>query len=310
MIPRIPWPDGKTFAFTIFDDPDSQTLEAGRAVYAFLNDLGFRTTKGVWPLRASAPPSDHGATCADPAYRAWAQGLQHGGFEIAFHNATSHTSNRAEVVRSLDEFAAMFGAAPRSYAQHYYCAENIHWGEERVTGLRRVLYNVATRGRNRNRYHGSTPGHPEFWGDVCRERIQYVRNFAFAAGDTLECCPFMPYHDPERPYVNHWFAASEGSNAQTFLERLTPAALDRLESNGGACIMYTHFAHGYYDGSDLNPRFRELMTGLARRNGWFVPVSRLLDHLLATRGRRVISPRERAALERRWLLHKLRFGTA
>ena len=47
------WPGGKSFAFTIFDDPDSQTLEAGREVYALLADLGFRTTKGVWPIRGS-----------------------------------------------------------------------------------------------------------------------------------------------------------------------------------------------------------------------------------------------------------------
>ena len=27
-----PWPDGKRFAFSIFDDPDAQTLAAGRIV--------------------------------------------------------------------------------------------------------------------------------------------------------------------------------------------------------------------------------------------------------------------------------------
>ena len=64
------WPDGRSFAFTVFDDPDSQTLEAGREVYAFLASLGFRTTKGVWPIRGSGTPSDHGGTCAEPAYRA------------------------------------------------------------------------------------------------------------------------------------------------------------------------------------------------------------------------------------------------
>jgi hypothetical protein len=36
-----PWPDGKRFAFTVFDDPDSQTWQAGREVYALLRDLGF-----------------------------------------------------------------------------------------------------------------------------------------------------------------------------------------------------------------------------------------------------------------------------
>ena len=53
------------------------------------------------------------------------------------------------------------------------------------------------------------------------------------------------------------------------------------------------------------------MTRLARRKGWFVPVSQLLDYLLAKRaGRSVLQPAERRELERRWLLHKVRFGNA
>ena len=53
------------------------------------------------------------------------------------------------------------------------------------------------------------------------------------------------------------------------------------------------------------------MTRLARRNGWFVPVSELLDYLLAQRGgRSVLRAAERRELERRWLLHKVRFGNA
>ena len=45
------WPGNKSFAFSVFDDTDSQTLEKGKAVYALLADLGFRTTKSVWPIR-------------------------------------------------------------------------------------------------------------------------------------------------------------------------------------------------------------------------------------------------------------------
>lgn len=52
--PHIPWPDGKRFAFTIFDDTDHQTLENVPPVYDFLSDLGLRTTKSVWPLKGPA----------------------------------------------------------------------------------------------------------------------------------------------------------------------------------------------------------------------------------------------------------------
>jgi hypothetical protein len=66
------WPEGRAFAFTIFDDPDSQTFEAGKEIYAFLKDCGLRTTKGVWPSRAVRTPSDHGITCGDdPQYGSW-----------------------------------------------------------------------------------------------------------------------------------------------------------------------------------------------------------------------------------------------
>ena len=45
------WPEGRDFAFTVFDDADSQTLENGRPIYELLGGLGLRTTKSVWPVR-------------------------------------------------------------------------------------------------------------------------------------------------------------------------------------------------------------------------------------------------------------------
>ncbi len=304
------WPHGKSFAFTIFDDPDSQTLEGGREVYALLADLGFRTTKGVWPVRGSRTPSDHGGTCAEPGYRAWVQELQRKGFEIGLHNATPHTSTRPETQLGLEKFAEYFGGYPASMAQHYFCEENIYWGDQRVSGVHRLLYNALTRGRNRHRSHGHIPEHAEFWGDLCRRQIRYMRNFTFAETNTLRACPYMPYHDPERPYVNYWFASAEGANAPAFVDRIGEANLDKLEAEGGACIMYTHFGLGFWDGR-MEPRFAERMAGLARRNGWFVPVAQLLDYLLAQRGgASVLQPGQRRELERRWLLHKVRFGNA
>ena len=304
------WPAGKSFAFTIFDDPDSQTLEAGREVYALLADLGFRTTKGVWPLRGAGTPSDHGGTCAEAPYRAWVEELQRRGFEIGFHNATLHTSDRGQTKAGLEKFAEYFGDYPKTMAQHYYCSENIHWGDRRISGVHRVLYNLATRGKRRGQFHGDISGHPEFWGDLCHAHIRYMRNFSFADTNTLQACPFMPYHDPERPYVNYWFASSEGAIAPTFLKRIDDRHIDRLEEDGGACIMYTHFGLGFWDGR-LHPPFQELMTRLARRNGWFVPVSELLDYLLVQHGgESVLTSAQRRQLERRWLLHKVWFGTA
>jgi hypothetical protein len=72
--------------------------------------------------------------------------------------------------------------------------------------------------------------------------------------------------------------------------------------------MYTHFAFGFYVKNGLNSTFRSLMQRLSKKNGWFVPVSTLLDYLLEASGHHDITDRERRRLERRWLSHKLRIG--
>src|ERR1041385_2008787 len=120
-------------------------------------------------------------------------------------------------------------------------------------------------------FTGHVPGSAEFWGDLCQQQIRYVRNFVFSEINTLKVCPWMPYHDPLRPFVNLWYASSEGAQAPQFLETIREENQERLEEERGCCIMYTHFGLGYYRDGRLAPRFVELMTRLAKRNGWFVP---------------------------------------
>ena len=307
---RVVWPGNKAFAFTVFDDPDAQTIERGKAAYDLLIDCGFRTTKAVWPVRGPGQPSDGAMTCAEPEYLKWALELQARGFEIGWHGATLHTSRREETIAGLDKFREYFGQYPAAMAQHFFCEENVYWGDGRVSGLNRLTYNLLTRWKNHRRFFGEASGHPYYWADICRQRIKYVRNFVFGDINTLKACPLLPYHDPARPCVNHWFASSEGANVESFNRCISEAAQDRLEQEGGACIMYAHFAHGFCPKGVLNGRFRDLMQRLARKNGWFVPVSTLLDYLLEQRGPVVISTAERRALERKWLLHKMRFGVA
>ena len=312
--PPIDWPDGKRFAFTVFDDPDAQSLPVGREVYAFLADLGFRTTKGVWPLGRTVPgadENDEGGDCSDAEYREWVVGLQSQGFEIGWHNATAHTSPRERTREGLDRFREYFGHDPATMANHYNADEGIYFGEARVSGLPRLIYTLATRGANRGRYRGEREGDPLFWGDLCRERVRYVRNFVFPETNTLALCPEMPYHDPARPYVNAWYASSEGDKRPSFVERISEARIDQLEEEGGACVMYTHFGHGFVEDGRLHPRFRTLMERIAEKDGWFVPVGTLLDFLAERKGGvHTLTGSERRRLERRWIRHKLRFGTA
>jgi hypothetical protein len=48
------------------------------------------------------------------------------------------------------------------------------------------------------------------------------------------------------------------------------------------------------------------MRQMAGRNGWFAPVSTILDHMRETQGDWELNDAERGLLERRWLRDKLR----
>lgn len=312
------WPEGKRFAFTIFDDTDLSTLENTRPVYDSLAEHGFRTTKSVWPVAPSranrgdiSPIYDYdiaGDTCADRHYLAWAQSLQAEGFEIGFHNATYLSAPRADTLRALDAFRDQFGVYPRTYATHFQCVEGMYWGSARLSGLNRVAYNLLKRYRTHGVFSGHVPGSKYFWGDACRDRIRYVRNFVFRDINTLRACPYMPYHDRSRPYVNAWFASSNGADLNAFNEMLCEKNQDRLAGQGGACIMYTHFAKGFFHDGGIDKTFLRLMRRLSAMDGWFVPVTGLLDHLRRRHGLVSITPRDRTALERRWLLDKVLSG--
>jgi len=305
----VRWPEGKQFAFTIFDDPDAQSVEDGKRVYGLLGDLGFRTTRGVWPGGAVRTPNSGGADCEDSEYVRHTQSLQAAGFEVGYHNHTRHSSTREEIIGGLDAFRTFFGHDPSAMANHYN-ADAIYWGPARLTQPLRTAYIVATVGRTNGRHFGHVPGHPSFWGDVCRQRIRYCRNFVYSNVNTLAAIPWMPYHDPEKPFVNAWFGSTEGSNAPKFLDALRESSQDRLEAEGGACIMYTHFGHGFVEDGVLSARFVELMRRLSRMNGWFVPVSTLLDHIQSCRGVSSLSDEQRRRLERRWLWEKVFRGTS
>ena len=301
---RHTWPKGKQFAFTIFDDTDFQTMAGVQPVYECLFDLGLLTTKSVWPLRGNNIPHIGGVTCEDHRYLSWVINLQARGFEIGLHNVTYHTSTREETVTGLDKFTRLFGHHPYTMANHSGCREGMYWGRARLSGVRRLIYDLVVR-QGRGSFEGHVKDSPLFWGDLCRERIRYVRNFTFSEINTLKVCPSMPYHDPDRPFVNYWFAATEGPDVERFSAMLCEENQDRLLSEGGACIMYTHFAQGFAENGRVDRRFLMLMQRLSRMNGWFVPVHQLLDFLVASRNHHNISHDERNRLERRWLFHKV-----
>ncbi len=306
----IPWPDGKDFAFTIFDDPDGQDEATSRRVYDFLSDLGYRTTIGVWPLAPRRAVNSGGETCqGNPSYLSHCERLQREGFEIGYHCATPHDSTREEIIESLNLFSSYFGHDPVTMANHYN-SDAMYWGPVRLTGIHQGIYQLLTLGKTRGRFFGHIESHPSFWGDICRNRIGYCRNLVFTELNTLGVCPQMPYYDPIRPHVRAWYSSADGNQRPAFVRVIRESAQDELVECGGAAIVYTHFGHGFVENNKLFPRFVELMTRLRRQNGWFVPVGTLLDYLAARNGIRPIDPSERTRMERRWLFEKLFHGTS
>lgn len=300
---NINWPEGKGFAFTIFDDTDRATLVNNKLVYDLLARAGLRTTKSVWAFDGDSPAYIPGITCDNMTYVEWLQKIQSEGFEIAWHNATWETSPRDRTHKGLNRFRELFGHDPNSAANHASNEESIYWGCNRLSGWRRGLWQRFPRAI---RFSGHDESSPLFWGDFCQERIRYVRNFTFRGINTLHLCPEMPYHDAKKPWVREWFAASCGSDVSEFNQLLQPESLDQLESEGGACIVYTHFGKGFQYEAELHPTFRERIEDLSSRNGWFVPVSKLLDFLAQSRGgSHQLTGSERRNLELRWLADRV-----
>jgi hypothetical protein len=304
----IKWPEGKDFAFTVFDDTDLGTIDNLKPVYELLNECRIYTTKSVWPVKGPKKPIIGGSTCEDPEYLKWLYELKKQGFEIGYHNTTYHTSTRDETMRGLEQFREFFGQYPSSMANHADCGESIYWGNYRLSGLNEFVYNLLLRFRHKGIFRGHLEDDQHFWGDYCRDNIKYVRNFVYGDINTLKMCPVMPYHDPDRPYVNQWFASSEGPTVTEYNRCISEKNQDRLLAEGGACIMYSHFACDFVRDGELDPEFERLTRRLSCMNGWFVPVSTLLDYINFQRGEYQISKKERSKLERLWLAHKIRIG--
>jgi hypothetical protein len=311
VTPRISWPDGKQFAFSVFDDTDLSAPGNFEAVYDLLGSLGMRTTKSVWA--ATGPDlqqrSAHGSTCDDADYLRTVLRLQQSGFEIAYHNSYYEGLPRARIEEAFERFKMLFGSYPQAAANHAESSEGIYWGYDRLTGLVRSLYRVILRRFGANPHQGHIPQSPYFWGDLCQQHVHYVRNFVFGDINTLAACPFMPYYDPLRPYVQAWFAASNGQILPDCWKLLTERNQDRLEASGGACILYTHFGSGFQQGHTVEQRFAQLIRRIAGKNGWFVPVSTLLDHIRSQRGVVTLTSAQRQRLEWRWFAHKLVAGS-
>ncbi len=304
---KAPFPLGKSFAFSIFDDTDVATLQSVMPVYDLLTALGMRTTKTVWPLSYNGNSDFAGShTLEDSEYAKYIRELSKRGFEIAFHGATMASSERAETLRALGLFRETLGFYPRSCAAHAVNRENLYWGAARFgSHLLRRMYTAVSK-RPTDFFQGHIEGTPWFWGDIAKQHFDYVRSFTFNTIDLWALTPHVCYEDSETPWVNHWFITADAESVEEFVELMNEANVDRLEREGGLCLLSTHFGKGFVNEGNIEKRAKHLLMNLARRNGWFVPVSEILDFLRASGLVNKISGTDRRWLELTWFLHAVR----
>ncbi len=307
---KIKWPNNHEFAFTIFDDTDFATLKNIKPIYSFLNDIGLKTTKSVWTLESKVKnPYITGSTCEEKDYLKWLLEIKEKGFEIALHNVSNSSSIRDDTIKGIEKFHEYFGNYPKSFANHADCEESIYWGQYRLSGIYKLLYSLI-KYKNYNRFRGHIEQDKYFWGDICKNKIKYVRNFVFNDINTLKQCDSMPYHDPLKPYVNYFFSSSNGSDVKAFNNLLSEKNQNKLLEEGGACIVYTHLGNGFFRNSKIHEEFKNSLTKLSKKNGWFCTTSELLDYLLDKKNKDInITSKEKKTLERKWFFEKIFKGS-
>ena len=292
-VAELRWPPHPYRAgFTITDDTDAADLASVRAVYDVLAAHGVRVTKTVWafpPLEPcgipALPPSiQRGITLEDPGYLSYCTDLAAKGFEITLHGATAGNNRRATIERAFALLDDHFPPA-HTYICHAKNADNPYWQEKVVArGPLRWLVGAYARG---HRCSGEDPASAYFWGDLCRERVRYIRLFRTRDPNTLAANPSMPYFEREKPYVRGWFAATKRS----FAAVTEDGVLASLERDWGLCVLYQYLYRWAEPGTGHagHPRARpEFVRGVERLAAhprlWCDTATRLLDRVRLLHG--------------------------
>lgn len=303
------FPDGKTFAFSILDDTDDSTVRNVRPIYELLNELGIRTTKTVWPLESSRPSRRFfaGDTLQEAGYLEFVHELVERGVEIAWHCASKESSSRSRTLEAFEYFTREFGFLPEIHCNHASNRENLYWGHRRygsaiVRSFVRMLANL----RRAPKFSGEAPESPYFWGDLCKQHIRFVRNYTFSDINVLKNDPHMPYHLSSTPYVQHWFSTADAPNVRDFNRLVTKPNIERLERERGICILSTHLGKGFVRDGIVDAKTEETLRFLASRDGWFVPVSDILEFLLARSDSPALPRRQQLGLEYRHVMDRLK----
>lgn len=263
----------------IADDPDNGTFKAFRKVYDFLLDLRFPTTRAMWVYpneqKTGIPNLDarfYAPLLTEKKCLDYCRKLHEHGFEICLHGASSGNNPREKTIEALHYLENNISGCT-SYICHSKNAENLYW-DTKVAHLKILQYLLGL--YTSNHCFGEISCSPYFWGDVCREKIKYIRLFRTRSLNTLAFNPSMPYHIFDKPYVNFWYSATKGYIPNLF----KPENLEKLCEENGLGILY-QYLHKYVDSSnEINPAVKEGLIRVAEHSKIIIkPVSWMLDRL-------------------------------
>jgi hypothetical protein len=263
----------------ITDDPDQGSFDQFKTLYDLLLRLHLPTTRAMWvyePSEATGTPAlpikFFAPVLTEKKCLDYCKMLHENGFEICLHGASSGNNTREGTKNALEYLENEIG--PSSvYICHSKNAENLYWDEKCVNAR---FFSAMLRLYTKNKCFGEIEGSKFFWGDICKDKIRFIRLFRTRQVNTLAFNPSMPYHDANKPYVNYWFSATKGYLARL----LEPYAIDCVCRENGASILYQYLHKYVNDKGEIDPLVKTALERIAADSRiFFRPVSVILERL-------------------------------
>ena len=268
----------KKFIFTIIDDTDDSFCPQINEIYDVLQKNGLRTTKTLWVYPVRDSERSKGECLQDEEYRKFVLNLKKKGFELGLHNVGSGDYKREEIIKGLAEYEEILGEKPNIHVNHSYNPDNIYCGPKRFSFPFNIIVKYLY--SSYNNFSGEIKKSRHYWADIHKKFIKYSRNYEIDDINTLKHNPYMPYRDKKYDkYCNYWYSSTFAPNQWMFNHIVTKKSIDKLEREGGVCILYTHLGY-YYKNGQVDQGFKEMISYIGKKKtGLFLPVSEVLDIL-------------------------------
>ena len=271
-------PNNKKFIFTIIDDTDDAFSPNIDKVYDVLIDNGLKTTKTVWVFPVRDNERSKGDCLQNDNFKKFILKIKAKGFEIGLHNVGSGSYKREEIINGLKQYKEIIGEKPNIHVNHSYNPDNIYCGPKRFSFPFNIIVKYLY--SSYNNFSGDIKNSKYFWGDLHKKTIKYSRNYEIDNINTYKRNKYMPYKDKiYDEFCNYWYSSTFAPNQWMFNHMVTKKSIDKLEREGGVCILYTHLGY-YYKNGKVDQGFKEMISYIGKKEtGLFLPVSDVLDIL-------------------------------